>query len=371
MNIEPYSINVKQAVLDDLRTRLSAVRWPDQPEGAGWSLGTNLESMQALVKYWHDKYDWRKVEKSLNEFQHFLATGNGEPLHFIHETSSDEAATPLLLVHGWPDSFFRYHKVIKPLTERFHVVVVSLPGMGFSGHEALAVDDMADKLLALMQALGYEKFMVAGGDLGSTISMSLAQRHASAILGYHVTDVGYPDHTTDFAALTQPEQAYAGAIQQWFMRHGAFNMLQSSKPQSLAFAMADSPVGFAAWVLSFMGGMGLGDDVFKRFSKDDLITNIMIYWVSGTITSSFRIYAANAMQPATIKGGANVPVAVATEVPIPGGVRVPREWADRQTGGNVVQFHDMPRAGHFSAWEDSEYYVKDIESFANSLPVNN
>jgi pimeloyl-ACP methyl ester carboxylesterase len=367
MDIQPYNINVKQSVLDDLRVRLTAVRWPDQPEGAGWSLGTNLEITQALVEYWRDEYDWRKVETSLNSFQHFLATGSGEPLHFIHEKCGDGTATPLLLVHGWPDSFFRYHKVIKPLAERFNVVVVSLPGMGFSGHEALAVDDMADKLLALMHTLGYERFIVAGGDIGSIISMSLAQSHSDAVLGYHVTDVGYPDHTTDFAVLSQSEQEYAGAIQQWFMRHGAFNILQSSKPQSLAFAMTDSPVGFAAWVLSFMGGMGLGDDVLRRFGKEDLITNIMIYWVSDTIASSFRSYAANAMQPATLKGDARVPVAVATEVPIPGGVRVPREWADRQTGGNVVQFHDMPHAGHFAAWEDPEYYVKDIESFAKLI----
>ena len=145
-------------------------------------------------------------------------------------------------------------------------------------------------------------------------------------------------------------------------------MVQSSKPQSLAFAMNDSPVGLAAWIMSFMAGMGLGDEADARFGRDELLTNIMITWLTETASSSFRIYNANAMQPPTITGtDTGVPVAVATEAPIPGGVRLPREWADRQTSGNVVQFHDMQTAGHFAAWEDPEFYVRDINDFAALL----
>ena len=147
--------------------------------------------------------------------------------------------------------------------------------------------------------------------------------------------------------------------------HGAFNLVQATKPQSLAFAMNDSPVGLAAWIMSFMAGMGVGDEADARFGRDALLTNIMIYWLTETAASSFRIYNQNAMQAPTIKGkNTGVPVAVATEAPIPGGVRLPREWADRQTSGNVVQFHDMEKAGHFAAWEDPAFYVEDIKQFA-------
>jgi pimeloyl-ACP methyl ester carboxylesterase len=369
-NPTPFKIAIPDAALDDLKARLRLTRWPDEPAEAGWMMGTNLGYMQRLTDYWLNSYDWRMAEAKLNALPSFTVSVDGTDLHFVHKLSKNPNATPLLLLHGWPDSFFRYHKVIDRLSEDFHVVVPSLPGTGFSGRTALPFDKVADVAAKLMtDVLGYPKFIAAGGDMGSMIGMSLSQRHPEKLLGYHVTDVGYPDHTTDFAALSGPEQAYAGALQQWFFQHGAFNMVQSSKPQSLAFAMNDSPVGLAAWILSFMAGMGVGDEADSRFGRDELLTNIMIYWLTGTAASSFRIYNVNAMQPPTILGtNTGVPVAVATEEPIPGMVRMPREWADRQTMGNVVQFHDMS-AGHFAAWEDPDFYVKDIRDFTALLKV--
>jgi pimeloyl-ACP methyl ester carboxylesterase len=362
----PFKIAIPDAALDDLKARLRLTRWPDEPAEAGWMMGTKLAYMQQLTDYWLNSYDWRKAEAALNALPHFKVMIDGVDLHFVHKPSTRKDAPALLLLHGWPDSFFRYHKVIDRLSDEFHVIVPSIPGTGFSGKTALPFDTVADIAATLMtEVLGYPKFIAAGGDMGSIIAMSLSQRHPDKLLGYHVTDVGYPDHTTDFAALSGPEQAYAGALQQWFFQHGAFNMVQSSKPQSLAFGMTDSPVGLAAWIMSFMAGMGVGDAADTRFGLDELLTNIMIYWLTGTAASSFRIYNANAMQPPTIAGtNTKVPVAVATEAPIPGGVRMPREWADRQTAGNVVQFHDMETAGHFAAWEDPDYYVKDIKGFA-------
>lgn len=362
----PFQIAISEAQLDDLRYRLQHTRWPDQPEDAGWSLGTNLEYLKRLTDYWIDGYDWRKAEKTLNALANFKAEIDGVELHFVHRPSANPHATPLLLLHGWPDSFYRYHKVIEALSQDFHVVVPSIPGSGFSSRTVLTMDRVADLFSRLMsETLGYSRFIAAGGDGGSIIAMSLAQRHPELLLGYHVTDAGYPDHTTDFSVLTPPEQAYAGAIQQWFFAHGAFNLVQATKPQSLAFAMNDSPVGLAAWILSFMAGMGIGDEADQRFGRDELITNIMIYWFTETAGSSFRVYSKNALQPPTIKGtNTRVPVAVATEVPIPGGVRLPREWADRQTEDNVVQFHDMQTAGHFAAWEDPDFFVQDIRDFA-------
>ena len=364
-----FNIAIPQAQLDDLRYRLEHTRWPDQPEDAGWSLGTNVDYLKRLTDYWLNKYDWRAAEARLNALGNFKVELDGVDLHFVHRPSSNPNAVPLLLLHGWPDTFHRYHAVVEALSRDFHVVVPSIPGTGFSGRTALPMDEVGDLFARLMtETLGYGKFIAAGGDGGSIIAMSLSQCHPEILLGYHVTDVGYPDHTTDFSVLSQPEQAYAGAIQQWFFAHGAFNLIHATKPQSLGFAMNDSPVGLAAWILSFMAGLGLGDEADSRFGPDELITNIMIYWLTETAASSFRIYSLNAMQPPTIRGNnTGVPVAVATEVPIPGGVRLPREWADRQTGGNVVQFHDMEKAGHFAAWEDPTFFGEDLRSFAALL----
>ena len=369
MTVVPFQIAIPEAQLDDLKYRLQHTRWPDQPEDAGWSLGTNLDYLKSLTDYWIDGYDWRKAEASLNALGNFKVEIDGLELHLIHRPSTNPNATPLLLLHGWPDSFYRYHKVIDALSKDFHVVVPSIPGSGFSSRTTLPMDHVADLFAKLMtETLGYGKFIAAGGDGGSIISMSLAQRHPELLLGYHVTDVGYPDHTTDFSVLSGPEQAYAGAIQKWFLSHGAFNLVHATKPQSLAFAMNDSPVGLAAWIMSFMAGMGVGDGADERFGRDELITNIMIYWLTETAGSSFRLYSTNAMRPPTIKGtNTGVPVAVATEAPIPGGVRLPREWADRQTEGNVVQFHDMETAGHFAAWEDPDFFAQDIRDFAALL----
>jgi pimeloyl-ACP methyl ester carboxylesterase len=364
-----FEIAIPDSQLADLKYRLQHTRWPDQPADAGWSIGTNLDYLKGLTDYWINEYDWRQAETELNALGNFQVNLDGIDLHFVHRPSSNPNAVPLLLLHGWPDSFFRYHRVIESLSEAFHVVVPSIPGTGFSGKAALSMDKVAELFATLMtETLGYDKFIAAGGDGGSIISMSLAQRHPEVLLGYHVTDVGYPDHTTDFAVLTPPEQAYAGAIQQWFFAHGAFNLVHATKPQSLAFAMNDSPVGLAAWIMSFMAGMGVGDEADARFGRDELITNIMIYWLTETAASSFRVYSENATQPPTIKGtNTGVPVAVATEAPIPGGVRLPREWADRMTEGNVVQFHDMETAGHFAAWEDPEFFVGDLREFAALL----
>jgi pimeloyl-ACP methyl ester carboxylesterase len=365
----PLKISIPEEQLADLKSRLQRTRWPDAPADAGWAMGTDLAYMRKLTDYWVNSYDWRKAEAAINARPNFKVSVDGIYLHFVHQPSKKKDATPLLLLHGWPDSFYRYHKVVGPLSEDFNVIVPSIPGTGFSGKTALPFDKVADIFAKLMSdVLGYPRFIAAGGDMGSIIAMSLSQRHPEKLLGYHATDVGYPDQTTDFAALSGPEQAYAGALQQWFFQHGAFNMVQSSKPQSLAFGMNDSPVGLAAWIMSFMAGMGVGDEADKRFGRDELLTNIMIYWLTETAASSFRIYNQSAMQPPTIKGtNTKVPVAVATEAPIPGGVRMPREWADRQTSGNVAQFHDMEATGHFAAWENPAFYVNDIKSFAALL----
>ncbi|MEP6988442.1 MAG: epoxide hydrolase family protein, partial [Chloroflexota bacterium] len=289
--VKPFTINIPQAALDDLQARLKRTRWPDESPDSGWTMGANLGYMKHLVDYWLNKYDWRKQEAELNQLHHFTAEVNGINVHFIHERGKGPNPTPILLLHGWPDSFYRYHKLIPMLTDpasfggdpnqSFDVIVPSLPGFAFSEKKPLVYDDNADLFTALMtDVLGYSKFVSAGGDGGSMISVAIAQRHPEVLSGIYLTDVGYPDYTTDFASLTPPEQEFAGYIQQWWMKQGAFNMIQSTKPQSLAFSMNDSPVGLAAWILNFMTMDATGEELEKRFGIDDLLTNIMIYWLT-------------------------------------------------------------------------------------------
>jgi pimeloyl-ACP methyl ester carboxylesterase len=373
--IRPFEINIPQSALDDLKARLAHIRWPDEADGAGWSMGTNLTYMKDLADYWLHHYDWRAHEATLNQFHHFKADVDGVEVHFIHERGKGPKPTPIILLHGWPDSFYRFHNVIHALTDpasvggdpnnSFDVIVPSLPGFGFSARKAMIYDTAAGLFANLMtDVLGYEKFVAGGGDIGSMISQSLAQMYPERLIGIHVTDVGYPDHTTDFASLSPAEQEFAGYIQGWWMQEGAFNMIQATKPQSLAYAMNDSPVGLAAWIMNFMCMGTTGAEIEKRFGRDELLTNIMIYWLTETIGSSFRWYYEGAhAAPSSYAGKlSTVPAAVAH---CPWDAPLPREWAARKL--NLQHFTEFPRGGHFTAWEESEIYAQDVQDFVRQL----
>lgn len=366
MKIEPFTIAVPEALLDDLARRLAGTRWPDEPEGAGWTYGTSLPYMRDLVDYWQHAYDWRRHEAYLNRFAHFRAEVDGVGVHFIHERGKGPDPTPVLLLHGWPDSFYRYHRVIPILTDpagSFDVVVPSIPGQGFSDRKAMTTDDTADIFAKLMtEGLGYQKFIAAGGDAGTLIARSLAERHGDALLGIHLTDVGYPDQTTDYTVLTEPEIAFANFIGQWWMNEGAFNMVQSTKPQSLAYGLADSPAGLAAWIMSFMASGTTGEEIEERIGRDGLLTNITIYWVTQTIGSSVRRYYLDAHAAPHPWQRTPVPAAVAHP---PRDAPLPKEWAQRRV--NLVRFTELPHGGHFSAWEEPEIYARDVQEFATEL----
>jgi len=366
MSIHLFHMDIPQATLDDLHERLARTRWPDEVEGAGWDYGTNLEYMKELADYWQHTYDWRTHETALNTFAHFKADVDGVGIHFIHEHGKGPNPTPLLLLHGWPDSFYRFHKVIPMFTDparfgcdpnlSFDVVVPSLPGFGFSDRKVLTDDAQASLFAKFMaQVLGYQKCIAAGGDVGANITRSLALHHPEVLIGIHLTDVGYPDATTDFAALTPPEQEFASFIQQWWMKEGAFNIIQSTKPQTLSYGLNDSPVGMAAWMMTLLGGIE---------KKDELLTNMTIYWVTQTIGSSIRGYYENAhATPLPNRGEhSSVPAAVAH---CPWDAPLPREWAARQV--NLKHFTEFPRGGHFIAWEEPELYVKDMQEFVSDL----
>jgi pimeloyl-ACP methyl ester carboxylesterase len=373
--IKPFSINIPQSALDDLQQRLARTRWPDEAPDSGWALGTNLSFMKEVADYWQHNYDWRKQEAALNQLKHFTTEVNGVNVHFIHERGKGPNPTPILLLHGWPDSFYRYHKLIPMLTDpasfggdpnfSFDVIVPSLPGIGFSERKAMTYDGYADLFATLMtDLLVYKTFISAGGDGGAMITISLAQKYPDILRGIYVTDVGYPDYTTDFASLSPAEQEFAGYIQQWWMKEGAFNMIQATKPQSLAYAMNDSPTGLAAWILSMMM-TGQEEASFKqRFSFDELLTNIMIYWLTETINSSFRIYyeGSNAVPAPTSGQRPTVPAAVAH---CPWDAPLPYDWANRKV--NVQHFTDLARGAHFTAWEAPELIAADVQDFVKQL----
>lgn len=374
--IQPFQINVPQTVLQDLKERLISTRWPDEVSGAGWDYGTNLDYIKELAEYWLNKYDWRSQEAKLNQFHQFRAKVDGIVIHFIHERGIGPNPTPVILTHGWPDSFYRFHKVIPMLTDptsyggdpnaSFDVVVPSIPGYGFSDRRAMVEDAIADLWAKLMtEVLGYETFVAAGGDLGTLVTKSLALNHPDVVTAIHLTDVGYPDAGTDFSKLSPAEQEFASFIQQWWMKEGAFNMVQSTKPQSLAYALNDSPVGLAAWILSFFRG-STTIDLEERFSKDEILTNIMIYWVTETIGSSIRSYYEMAHAASSPNRGqrSEVPAAVAH---MPLDAPLPREWAERNV--NLKRYTDMPRGGHFSAWEVPELYARDLQEFFLSISI--
>ncbi len=370
MAVQPFQIKVTQTILDDLQKRLARTRWPDEVQDAGWDYGTNLAYLKELTEYWQNRFDWRTQEAKLNRFHHFRTKIDGIVIHFIHERGTGPNPTPIILTHGWPDSFYRFIKVIPMLTDprsiggdsnnSCDVIVPSIPGYGFSDRTAMVEDAIAGLWAKLMtEILGYETFAAAGGDHGTLITKSLARNHPDLLRAIHLTDVGYPDISTDVSKLSPAEQEFAAFIQQWWMKEGAFNMVQSTKPQSLAYGLNDSPVGLAAWILSFFRG-STTVDLEERFSKDELLTNIMIYWVTETIGSSIRSYyeMAHADRAPNLGQRIEVPTAVAH---MPLDAPLPREWANRNV--NLKHFTEMPRGGHFSAWEVPELYAKDLLEF--------
>jgi pimeloyl-ACP methyl ester carboxylesterase len=377
MTVQPWTIAVPQATLDDLRERLSRTRWIDAAQDDGWIYGIDLRYMRELVDYWQHRYDWRTHEAGLNRFAHFKADVDGVGIHFIHERGKGPNPTPLLLLHGFPDSFYRYHKVIDRLTDpakyggdpstAFDVIVPSIPGTGFSDPVTMDDDVNADRFAKLMtEVLGYKRFVSAGGDHGAIITQALARKYPELLIGIHLTDVGYPDQSTDFSTLSPAELEMAQWVQQWFMEEGiGVNMIMATKPQTLAYGLNDSPVGLAAWLVSYASSGLKGKEEYKtRFPADEVLTNVTIYWVTQTIHTAARAYQANARvaRGGTLEKSMVVPAAVAH---CPYDPPLPREWAARQV--NLVHFTDFPRGGHFMAWEEPELYAADLQDFMRTL----
>jgi len=392
-DIQPFRVDIAPKILSDLQQRLSGTRWTSQIAGSGWDAGTDLGYLRELVGYWQHDFDWRRHERTLNEFEHFKTRVHDVGIHFIHQRGKGPAPFPLILTHGYPDSFYRFLKLIPMLTDpvahggraedAFDVVVPDLPGYGFSDkpgkHGAIfQVNDLWASLMT--DKLGYPKFGAHGGDWGSTVTEQLARSHPGSVLAIHLTDVPFghllqkrPDD------LSPAEKRFFDHNDTWLPTEGAYATIQSSKPQSLAHALNDSPAGLAAWMVEkFRAWSDCNGDIETRFSKDELLTQIMIYWATESIGSSFLPYYdfANAGALKWIQegvknwiGSSKVPAAFAI---FPKDIsQPPREWAQRFF--NVQRWTEMPRGGHFAAMEEPAKLAEDIRAWFRQFrqdPVN-
>ncbi len=368
--MKPFTVNIPQTVITDLKNRIQNTRWPGEPEGAGWQLGTSEQYLKELAQYWVNGYSWEKYEKQLNQYPQYITEIDGIQIHFQYIKGKGNNARPLLLTHGWPDSYYRFHKIIPMLTEgdqSFDLVIPSIPGFGFSEKTALSSVAVAGLWKKLMtETLGYQKFNAAGGDVGMGITKALASKYPDVVSAVHFTDLGYPMGQEDPATMTDEEKQFARFVQQWWYSEGAYAMVHSTKPQSLAYGLNDSPVALAAWILSF-GSAGASPDLIETAfgGKDEMLTNIMIYWVTQTIGSSVRMYKTDAVaqwggaQPLSKTG---VPAGVAV---FPREAQFPREWAERFV--NVVHYKKMEAGGHFAALEVPEVFAGELRSFFYSI----
>jgi len=393
--IEPFHIRVGDSVLVDLRERLARTRWPDALPGSGWDYGTDLAYARELCEYWREKFDWRSQEAALNAFPNFRTEIDGQNVHFIHVRSPVDDALPLVLIHGWPGSVYEFVKAIGPLVDpeahggsrrdAFHVVCPSLPGYGFSGptrEPGWHPRRIAQAFAELMKRLGYARYGVQGGDWGSTVGSNLAVVDASSIAGLHINLVTgippQPDMTPtraffsdwrtspDFDQLSEAERRAATEWVQFRATGVGYGAIQSTKPQSLGYGLNDSPAGLAAWIVEkFRAWSDCGGDVEKSFTKDEMLANITIYWVTETINSANRLYyeAARAGLTGPTPEFVTVPTGCAIFPKEPS--RPPRRWAERAF--NVVHWSEMPRGGHFAAMEVPELLVADVRRFFRTL----
>jgi len=374
----PYRIDVAQATLDDLRTRLAHVRWPDEIMGADWDYGTNPGYLRELVAYWHDRFDWRAQEAALNRFPHFRATVDGVGLHFVHARGQSPQPLPLLLTHGWPDSFLRMVKLLPLLTDpaahggdpadAFDVIVPSIPGFGFSDRPTVpgvGPARIADLFAALVtDTLGYARFGAHGGDWGSTITEQLARRHPEGLVGIHLTDIPFGHlFSTPAEEQTDAERDYLQRGQRWQMAEGAYALIQRTKPQTLGYGLTDSPVGLAAWLVEkFRAWSDCDGEVERRFTRDELLTNITLYWVTNTINSANRLYHESQL---TAGSGDRVDVPTGVAIFPKDIVPAPRAFGERFF--DVRRWTELPRGGHFAALEEPELLAGELRAFFRPL----
>ena len=380
--IRPFDINVPDDVLEDLKTRLARTRLPDQIENSGWEYGTPVGYLTELITYWRDEFDWREQERRLNEFDQFKTRIGNLDIHFIHQRSPEENALPIIITHGWPGSIAEFTKIIGPLTDpvahggraedAFHVVAPSMPGYGFSDkptEPGFGLQQVADVNAELMERLGYDRYGLQGGDWGAFVSRQHAYTYSARVVGLHLNLLlAFPPPGGDDPTAGVPAAELARLQERQSFFQGAetgYSEIQGTKPQTLGYGLNDSPAGQAAWIVEkFRTWCDCNGDPETIFTRDELLTNITIYWVTQTATSSARLYYetrhASTLQAS---GRVEVPTAAAIfphELMIP-----PRRWAEASY--NITRWTEMPRGGHFAAMEQPELMVDDLREFFRDL----
>jgi pimeloyl-ACP methyl ester carboxylesterase len=374
--IERFELPYSEPAVEDLRRRLAATRWPDEIPGAPWERGVDLGYLRELCAYWREKFDWKAQIGKLAAWDHFRYisgdTSSDARVHFLHARGKGARRTPLILTHGWPGSFLEMLKIVPLLTDAgFDVVAPSLPGFGFSDRptkQGMNTFRIAELWAGLMDELGYPRFMAQGGDFGASVSTILGLRYADRVAGIHLNYIpGSYRPALDAAAVLAPvEETFLADLDRWYSEHGAYAHLQRNEPQSPAYALNDSPAGLAAWIIEkFRNWSDCGGDVESRFSKDELLSNVTLYWMTQTISSSFRLYNETKRAPLQFAPGeyVRIPCAIARfpkEAPFP-----PREWVAR--GYNIERWTEMPRGGHFAAAEEPALLAADIAEFRDQL----
>jgi len=381
MEIQPFHIHVPETDLTDLRDRLVLTRWPDEIEGSAWDYGSNLAYTKELIEYWITDFDWREQEAKLNGFSNFRAeVDDGLSIHFIHEKGVGPNPMPLIITHGWPSSIAEMQKIIPLLTDpgshggdpadAFDVVVPSMPGYGYSdrptkpGMNPAEIARLWHKLMT--EGLGYERFAAQGGDWGAGITTQLGFHYPDNLSGIHITMAGSTLHTPPDSELSDAERVYVAERAKWQQDEGGYGHIQGTKPQTLAYGLNDSPAGLAAWIVEkFRSWSDCNGDVESRFSKDELLTNITIYWATKSISSSVRLYYESRRSPTTITADDKVTVPTAfAAFPVEIG-HPPREWVERAY--NLQHWTQMPKGGHFAAQEEPELLAADIREFFRSV----
>ena len=377
---EPFVMAVPEALLNDLQQRLALTRWPDEIPGSGWHYGANLSYVKELVHYWRHQYDWRAQERVLNTFPQYRVQLDDITVHYVHQPGVGPAPMPLLLSHGWPGSIYEFVHVIGPLTDparyggdprdAFTVVVPSLPGYGFShvpDQRRLNIEEIAALFQRLMtEVLGFARFGAQGGDWGSFITGRLGYAYPQSLIGIHLNMVPVAPHPSERTNLSAAEEAFITESEAWRMEETGYQWIQGTKPQTLAYALNDSPAGLAAWIMEkFYSWTDSHGDIESRVSKDALLTNIMLYWVTQTINSSFWLYYQMRHHPWRLGRGERITVPTAVAAFPREIIRPPREWAARVC--NLQRWTLMAAGGHFAALEEPQALVEDMRAFYREL----
>ena len=383
-SVRPFEISVSDELLVDLDERLARTRFPEQI-GESWVYGTDRAYLQELVSYWLNEYDWREQEQHLNTFDHYKTEIEGLDIHFIHQRSPEPDALPIIITHGWPGSVVEFLEIIGPLTDpvayggkaedAFHVIAPSMPGFGFSGkptEPGVGPEQIADIHAQLMERLGYARYGAQGGDWGAGVSRWMAYNYPEQVVGLHLNMVlaGPPPDSDDPTGGATPEELERMQARRAVLADGfAYSQIQGTRPQSIGYGLDDSPAGLAGWIVEkFQSWCDCNGDPESVFTKDELLTNIMFYWVTQSATSAARLYYESSHQST---GGLITAPPGRVEVPTAGAIfpkdlsLTPRRWAEAHY--NITHWTEMPYGGHFAAFEQPELLVEDLRSFYGTV----